>query len=258
MKNDDPADPNSLMLCNVKVRIPRLFDDDPVCKAFEKELDRIEAKFRAGRKDKSIGGELGSIIVKKRTSKSKKSAHFSRRSMGDPASFLSGSSGYKNSNKRHSSQSLPGERGAKRARGSYDYSDEEPEDYTIAYRTAVKTEVVKAAKARAAHVITQARLAKGIAGGCVREARKRVCEVCGQRMKLTVVLAVSFEMSWGIGRRRTRNDRRSVKSLLHVLRSNAELTLKSAKHNARETSSSSYWGRVNHFQLFCKQRTERL
>lgn len=169
VKHDDPADPRTLLMCGVKIPVPLLFDDDPVCKAFEKDLDRSEARFRAGRKDKAIGGELGSIIVKKRSSKSKKMSSFSRRSYGDPNSFLNSRS----SNKRHSSFSLSGERGSKRSRVNY-YSDEEPEDFHLAYRTAVKTEVVKAAKLRISRLATQTRMAKGIANGCVREGRKRL------------------------------------------------------------------------------------
>eukprot|EP00171_Calliarthron_tuberculosum_P011422 IDg11422t1 len=41
VKHDDPLDPSTLRLCNVDIHIPNMFDEDPVCKAFEKELDRI-------------------------------------------------------------------------------------------------------------------------------------------------------------------------------------------------------------------------
>lgn len=69
LAEDDPNEVSTLRICGTSLIIPVSFDDHCVLIAFERELDRRESKFRAGRKDKSIGGELGSIIIKKRPSK---------------------------------------------------------------------------------------------------------------------------------------------------------------------------------------------
>lgn len=172
---DDPNDATTLVLCSLKVRVPRPFDHDPVCKAYEKELDRIEAKFRAGRKDKTIGGQLGSIIIKKKPLKSKKAAALARRT--DSALLAhNNASAHSNSHKRPASFAPSSERSAKRLRDSDDSSDlnSQAVDYTAAYRAAVKTDVIKAARTRAAAVASQARLAKGIATACARDARKLI------------------------------------------------------------------------------------
>lgn len=66
LAEDNPNDTSTLRVCGTTLIIPVPFDDHCVLTAFERELDRKESKFRAGRKDKSIGGELGSIIVKKK------------------------------------------------------------------------------------------------------------------------------------------------------------------------------------------------
>lgn len=161
LQHDDPADASSLRLCDTSLIIPVPFEEHCVLTAFERELDRVESKFRAGRKDKSIGGELGSIIIKKKIVKQRKAQP--RYPVYDPA--VNGSS------KRTPSAPPPGEKPLKRAK-----EVEKPKkriDYTAPYRAAIKTaEIPKLVKLRATTLTSQMRHAKSIAAACVRESRK--------------------------------------------------------------------------------------
>ena len=159
--DDDPADPSKIVICGTPLIIPVPFDDHCVLTAFERDLDRVESKFRAGRKDKSIGGELGSIIIKKKVLKKSKTT--SR--LPSVENVPNGST------KRLAASGPVGERNAKRQK-----EVEKPKkvvDYTLPYRNAIKSsEIGKMIKARLNFVSGQTRLAKGIAAACVRESRK--------------------------------------------------------------------------------------
>lgn len=197
VKHDDPADPSNLMLCNVKIRVPKMFDNNPVCKAFEKELDRIEAKFRAGRKDKNIGGELGSIIVKRRgLAKQKNRGLNLRRSFVD-GELIDNVLGVGKSHKRHASGSLSG-RDTKRRRDSNEWRySQRPKDHHAAYKAAVK-EVAKIAKSRSEKYVKSQRSAKQISSWCAKEVRKkalkpiRVADEAPKRARRIVKQVLAF------------------------------------------------------------------
>ncbi len=168
--NDDPNDPDTLQLCDVKIRIPKMADSCPILKAFGKELDKDEAKFRAGRKDKNIGGELGSLIAKKRQGKSKRGGFSTRRSYASGELFHS-IIGASRSSKRHFDGASDGP-GSKRFRGDMYYYEEEDEDFHASFKNTVK-EIAKLAKARQERCARQQRHLKLWASGCAREVRKR-------------------------------------------------------------------------------------
>lgn len=162
VQEDDPTDPSKLIICGTPLIVPVLFDDHCVLTAFERELDRVESKFRAGRKDKSIGGELGSIIIKKKPPKGRKTA-------AKPPLPETAPNG---ATKRPASTAkLDGEKSAKRIKEAE--KPKKPVDYTVPYRNAIKSsEIGKLLKVRANHIASQTRLAKSIAAACVRESRK--------------------------------------------------------------------------------------
>lgn len=162
VEHDDPDDFSRINVCGSSLLIPVPFDEHCVLTAFERDLDRVESKFRAGRKDKSIGGELGSIIIKKKQIKGRKGSGRGHHSDVPPNGSV----------KRPASNGLPGERASKKAK-EIEPPKPKPIDYTLAYRHAVKSsEIAKMVKARANFISGQIRLAKGIASACVRESRK--------------------------------------------------------------------------------------
>ncbi|CAN8068575.1 unnamed protein product [Agarophyton chilense] len=160
LAEDDPMDSTKLIVCGTPLIIPITFDDHCVLTAFERDLDRVEAKFRAGRKDKSIGGELGSIIIKKKHIKGRKS--FGR----TPANELPNGS-----TKRQAAVPPPGEKNPKRVKEIE--KPRKPIDYTIAYRNTIKpSEIAKMAKLRQNSITSHTRLAKIYATACSKESRK--------------------------------------------------------------------------------------
>lgn len=162
VEDDDPEDLSRINICGSSLLIPVPFDEHCVLTAFERDLDRVESKFRAGRKDKSIGGELGSIIIKKKQIKGRKTSSRGQQSDVPPNGSL----------KRPASNGFPGERPSKKAK-EVEPPKPKPIDYTRAYRNAVKgSEIAKMVKARANIVSSQVRLAKVVAAACVRESRK--------------------------------------------------------------------------------------
>lgn len=162
VKHDDPRDFSRINVCGASLFISVPFDEHSVLTAFERDLDRVESKFRAGRKDKSIGGELGSIVIKKKHVKGRKGSARSNQSDTTPGGSI----------KRPASNGPSGEKPLKKAR-EVEPPKPKPIDYTIAYRQAVKSsEIAKVVKARANFITGQVRLAKGIASACVRESRK--------------------------------------------------------------------------------------
>lgn len=163
LEGDDAESARTLMVCGSTLQIPTVFDECPVAVAFEAALDRAEQKFRAGRKDKHIGGELGSIVIRKKVTKQKKAAGRGR-----------GIDGGTPTGKRGGAFVDGG--GWKRARVSEPQPPPPPKpiDYTLTYRAAVKGEVVKAARARTQSLSTQTRSTKSLASACAREARKQL------------------------------------------------------------------------------------
>lgn len=159
--DDDPGDASKLVVCGTTLIVPVSFDDHCVLTAFERDLDRVESKFRAGRKDKSIGGELGSIIIKKKILKG-------RKLVGRPPGSETIANG---SSKRPAPSGPTGERNTKRVKENE--RPKKPIDYTASYRAAIKSsEIGKMVKARTNFVSGQMRMAKGTAVACVRESRK--------------------------------------------------------------------------------------
>lgn len=161
MQDDDANDMSTVRVCGTTLIVPVPFDDHCVLAAFERELDRVESKFRAGRKDKSIGGELGSIIIKRKPTKQRKIV-----ARPLPTDIIPNGS-----TKRPASAPPSGEKPAKRLRDIE--KPKKPIDYTIPYRNVVKSsEIAKLVKHRTNTITTQVRLAKSIATACVRESRK--------------------------------------------------------------------------------------
>ena len=157
---DDPSDSSKIIICSTPLIVPVPFDDHCVLTAFERDLDRVESKFRAGRKEKAIGGELGSVIIKKRIPKVRK---LTPRQSTD--SNTNGSA------KRPAPATPNVEKSAKRQKENV--KPKKPIDYTIHYRNAIKSnEISKLVKARANYLTAQTRLARGVAVACAREARK--------------------------------------------------------------------------------------
>lgn len=174
-EDDDPLDVSQLVLCGVTLSVPKSFEEDPVLRAYERNLDKVESKFRAGRKDKSVGGELGSIIIKKKVIKSRKgSSGKTSSAYGQSSMGASGTNGSLNGLKRPASFGAMGERGAKRSKDEFDVTPApQAVDHTAAYRAAVKSsELMKMAKARTNQISAQVRMSKGIATACARESRK--------------------------------------------------------------------------------------
>lgn len=160
LTDDDPTDNSSIRICDSRLIIPVPFDDHCVLTAFERELDRVESKFRAGRKDKSIGGEYGTIIIKKKPVKLRKIA--ARHTPSEPVP--------NGTSKRPLSASHPDK--FKRIKDPLE-KPKKPVDYTIAYRTTIKSgEIPKMVKQRTNTMSTQTRTAKNLAAACVRESRK--------------------------------------------------------------------------------------
>ncbi|KAI0562688.1 DNA helicase [Gracilaria domingensis] len=163
LAEDDPMDSTKLIVCGTPLIIPVTFDDHCVLTAFERDLDRVEAKFRAGRKDKSIGGELGSIIIKKKPVK----RPLGRKSFGrTPGNDIPNGS-----TKRQAIAAPPGEKNPKRVKEIE--KPRKPIDYTIAYRNTIKpSEIAKMVKNRANTMTSHMRFAKGYATACAKESRK--------------------------------------------------------------------------------------
>lgn len=158
---DDPHDNSRIRICGSELLLPVPFEEHCVLAAYERELEKAEQKFRAGRKDKSIGGELGSIVIKRKSSKGKRMKSSSSHDHPPNGSV-----------KRPASNGLIHERPAKIAKETPPPAPK-PIDYTLNYRRAIKSsEISKIVKARANHITSQTRLAKGLATACVREARK--------------------------------------------------------------------------------------
>lgn len=190
LAEDDPKDASTLRICGTSLIIPVPFDEHCVLTAFERELDRKESKFRAGRKDKSIGGELGSIVIKRRPLKPMRRGpmssrhHFGGIGIGGHGDVFAGESGIpsmgngsmpSSGGKRPASTALglhrSGEKPFKRPREIE--KPKKPIDYTIVYRNAVKSsEIAKMVKHRSNFIVSQMRLAKSIATACARESRK--------------------------------------------------------------------------------------
>lgn len=160
--DDDPADISKVSICGSSLVIPVPFDEHCVLNAFERDLDRVESKFRAGRKDKTIGGELGSIIIKKKPSKGRKHSSRATNADGTPNGSL----------KRPAANGPSGERVSKKAKET-EAPKPKPIDYTAGYRAAIKfTDINKKVKVRQGYVTTQTRLAKAFAVSCARDYRK--------------------------------------------------------------------------------------
>lgn len=158
--DDDPVDNSSIRICDSRLIIPVPFDDHCVLTAFERELDRVESKFRAGRKDKSIGGEYGTIIIKKKPAKHRKLS-----SRSTPTDLVP------NGSLKRTLAAPPLDK-AKRLKETVE-KPKRPIDYTAAYRNAVKSgEIPKLVKQRTNALAAQVRLAKSLAAACVRESRK--------------------------------------------------------------------------------------
>ncbi|KAA8500058.1 putative DNA helicase INO80 [Porphyridium purpureum] len=70
VQDDDPLDEEHITLRGVKMVVPGLFEDDERYQNIEKEIERAEVRNRGATKRlskyKTIGGELGSISVRKR------------------------------------------------------------------------------------------------------------------------------------------------------------------------------------------------
>lgn len=162
VNEDDPADISRVSIRGSSLLIPVPFDEHCVLNAFERDLDRVESKFRAGRKDKSIGGELGSIVIKKKMVKGRKAG----------SRFGAGDATPNGSLKRPAINGPVGERFPKKAK-EIEPPKPKPIDYTTSYRAAIKgPDIAKLVKLRANHVSTQMRMAKGVAAACARESRK--------------------------------------------------------------------------------------
>lgn len=171
---DDPESCRTLTVRGISFVIPESFDSNPVAAAFEASLDRAEQKFRAGRKDKHIGGELGSIVIRKKAFRPKKV------SVG-AVKRLSDTGGIAGSKRPHSALSESAGASKKARHGSLvggNVSEAErlpavkPVDYAAVYRNVVKSDVVKAARQRMQQYATQLRLTKALAAACARDARK--------------------------------------------------------------------------------------
>lgn len=166
-EGDDPDADWSLSMCGSVLNVPYPFAVNPVAMAFEHQLDRDETKFRAGRKDKHIGGELGSIVIRKKNPRAKRPGGGHAKRAAESASL-------------HAKRPHPlgGEQGggmSKKARlDAVPVPAPKPVviDYTAAYRQAAKAEVIKAARQRSQQYTTQLRLTKGLASACARDARK--------------------------------------------------------------------------------------
>lgn len=162
VEEDDPDNDLKLKICGSTLLIPVPFDEHCVLNAFERDLDRVESKFRAGRKDKAIGGELGSMAIKKKVVKGRKA----------PPRPTPAETPANGSVKRPASNGVVNDRAPKKPREA-ERSKPKQIDYTIPYRTAIKgSEIAKLVKTRATFISSQTRLAKGIAAACVRESRK--------------------------------------------------------------------------------------
>lgn len=160
LADDDPVDNSCIRVCDSRLIIPVPFDDHCVLTAFERELDRVESKFRAGRKDKSIGGEYGTIIIKKKPAKHRKIS-----SRGTPTDLVP------NGSTKRALTTPPPDK-AKKFKETVE-KPKKPIDYTATYRNAIKSgEIPKLVKQRANTLATQSRLAKSLAAACVRESRK--------------------------------------------------------------------------------------
>lgn len=66
MKDDDADDESTINVRGMVYRIPKPFDEDEACKAVERDLERAEMKFRSVRRERTVGGEIGSVIVKRK------------------------------------------------------------------------------------------------------------------------------------------------------------------------------------------------
>lgn len=160
LADDDPVDNSSIRVCDSRLIIPLPFDDHCVLTAFERELDRVESKFRAGRKDKSIGGEYGTIIIKKKPAKQRKIS-----SRSTPTELVP------NGSTKRTLAAPPFDK-IKRLKETVE-KPKKPIDYTAAYRNAIKSgEIPKLVKQRTNALAAQVRLAKSLAAACVRESRK--------------------------------------------------------------------------------------
>uniref|UniRef100_A0A7S3EE99 Chromatin-remodeling ATPase INO80 n=2 Tax=Rhodosorus marinus TaxID=101924 RepID=A0A7S3EE99_9RHOD len=72
VKEDDPNVDDKVCIRGTLFDIPKLFDEDESCKAMEREAEKAELKFRSARRERSVGGEIGTIIIKKKPVKVKK------------------------------------------------------------------------------------------------------------------------------------------------------------------------------------------
>lgn len=77
---DDPKDDRCITVRGVRLAIPLAYELDPTCRAMDRALDRAENKFRSSRKEKAVGGERGSVVLRRRPPMKK-----SRHSMGSPS-----------------------------------------------------------------------------------------------------------------------------------------------------------------------------
>lgn len=77
---DDPKDDRCITVRGVRLAIPLMYELDPTCRAMDRALDRAENKFRSSRKEKAVGGERGSVVLRRRPPMKK-----SRHSMGSPS-----------------------------------------------------------------------------------------------------------------------------------------------------------------------------
>lgn len=169
--DDDAEAGTELVLYGARIAIPPIFDNCPVAASFEAGLDRAEQKFRAGRKDKNVGGELGSIVVKRKSGKKggkkKGDAAAALLSGKRPGSFLDGNSAKRAKTARSAAEEEKARKAAAAAAAAAVVID-----YTSAYRTVVKGEVAKVSRARLQASTTQSRLLKNLSSACARDARK--------------------------------------------------------------------------------------
>ncbi|GAB0495428.1 hypothetical protein MMPV_006729 [Pyropia vietnamensis] len=76
----DPKDDRCITIRGVRLAIPLAYELDPTCRAMDRALDLAENEFRSSHKEKAVGGERGSVVLRRRPPMKK-----SRHSMGSPS-----------------------------------------------------------------------------------------------------------------------------------------------------------------------------
>eukprot|EP00172_Hildenbrandia_rubra_P001549 Plantae.Rhodophyta-Hildenbrandia_rubra.ctg2115.p1 GENE.Plantae.Rhodophyta-Hildenbrandia_rubra.ctg2115~~Plantae.Rhodophyta-Hildenbrandia_rubra.ctg2115.p1 ORF type:complete len:1369 (+),score=220.38 Plantae.Rhodophyta-Hildenbrandia_rubra.ctg2115:6908-11014(+) len=163
---DEAHSSHSLVVYGKAYALPPLFDCDTVCKGQERDLERAEARFRSARKEKVIGGELGSFLSKKRPQ---------RYSLSNSRGY-----GFSATGRRMSFGSVAGDQGCKRLRfmgcgvADYDTGLYIDDDDTYEYRKFATTDLVKTVRSWVMQINAQQRMARGIAAACARDGKKRL------------------------------------------------------------------------------------